>query len=44
MYSQPIYAQHHSAQSTHREDDQIDDDDLLERQRLLAKEPDVPEK
>ena len=44
VYSQPMYAQHHSGQGGHRDDEQIDDDDLIERQKLLAKEPDVPEK
>ncbi len=44
VYDQPIYGQHHSAQTVHKDDDKIDDDDLLERQKLLAKEPDVPEK
>ena len=39
-----MYAQHHAAQTVHREDEKIDDDDLLERQKLLAKEPEVPEK
>jgi len=39
-----MYAQHHSAQNVHNEDEKIDDDDLLQRQKLLAKEPDVPEK
>jgi hypothetical protein len=43
VYDQPIYGQHHSAQTVHKDDDKIDDDDLLERQKLLAKEPDVPE-
>ena len=43
VYDQPMYAQHHSAQSAPSED-KIDDDDLVERQKLLAKEPDVPEK
>ena len=43
-YGQPLYAQHHAAQSVHKEDEQIDDDDLLQRQKLLAKEPEVPEK
>ncbi|CAF1297314.1 unnamed protein product [Adineta ricciae] len=42
VYDQPMYAQHHSAQNAPSED-KIDDDDLVERQKLLAKEPDVPE-
>jgi len=39
-----MYAQHHAAQTSHKDDEKIDDDDLLQRQKLLAKEPDVPEK
>ncbi|CAF3358880.1 unnamed protein product [Rotaria sp. Silwood1] len=42
-YDQPMYAQHHSAQTVHREDKKLDDDDLLQRQKLLAKEPEIPE-
>lgn len=41
---QPMYAQHHSAQLVHKQEEQIDDDDLLQRQKLLAKEPEIPEK
>ncbi len=44
IYDQPFYAQHHSAQSVNRDDEKIDDDDLLQRQKLLAKEPEVAEK
>ncbi|CAF2523217.1 unnamed protein product [Rotaria sp. Silwood2] len=40
---QPMYAQHHSAQTVHKEDKKFDDDDLLQRQKLLAKEPEIPE-
>ncbi len=44
-YDQPMYAQHHSAQPIHKDDEKIDDDDdLLQRQKLLAKEPEIPEK
>lgn len=43
VYDQPMYAQHLSAQNVPSED-KIDDDDLVERQKLLAKEPEVPEK
>jgi CRISPR/Cas system CMR-associated protein Cmr3 (group 5 of RAMP superfamily) len=39
----PIFAQHHSAQMVHKDDDRIDEDDLVQRQKLLAKEPEVPE-
>jgi len=38
-----MYAQHHSAQTIHKDDERLDDDDLLQRQKLLAKEPEVPE-
>jgi len=38
-----MYAQHHSAQTIHKDDERLDDDDLLQRQKLLAKEPDIPE-
>jgi len=41
IYDQPMYAQH---QTAHKEDDKIDDDDILQRQKLLAKEPEIPEK
>ncbi len=27
----------------HKDDERIDEDDLIQRQQLLAKEPDVPE-
>lgn len=39
----PIFAQHHSAQIVHRDDKQIDENDLIQRQKLLAKEPEIPE-
>jgi hypothetical protein len=39
----PIFAQHHSAQIVHKDDERIDEDDLIQRQKLLAKEPEVPE-
>ena len=42
--NQPMYAQHHAAQTVHKDDEKIDDDDLLQRQKLLAKEPEIPEK
>jgi hypothetical protein len=34
----PIFAQHQSAQIVHN-----DEDDLMQRQKLLAKEPEIPE-
>jgi hypothetical protein len=43
VYDQPLYAQYHSAQPIHPNDEKIDDDDLLQRQKLLAKEPEVAE-
>lgn len=43
-YGQPLYAQHHSAQNVHKDDEHIDDEDLVQRQKLLAKEPEIPEK
>ena len=39
----PIFAQHHSAQMVHKDDQRIDEDDLVQRQKLLAKEPEIPE-
>ncbi len=39
----PIFAQHHSAQIVHKDDEYIDKNDLIQRQKLLAKEPEVPE-
>lgn len=39
----PIFAQHHSAQIVHKDDEIIDEDDLIQRQKLLAKEPEIPE-
>lgn len=39
----PIFAQHHSAQIVHKDEERIDEDDLEQRQKLLAKEPEVPE-
>ncbi len=44
VYDQPMYAQHHSAQPLNKDDEKYDDDDLLQRQKLLAKEPEIPEK
>ncbi|CAF1200450.1 unnamed protein product [Adineta steineri] len=41
-YDQPMYAQHHSGQPANT-DEKIDDDDLLQRNKLLAKEPEIPE-
>ena len=35
----PIFAQHHSAQNVRKDDD----NDLIQRQKLLAKEPEIPE-
>lgn len=37
--NQPMYAQ-----TVHKDEEKIDDDDLVQRQKLLAKEPEVPEK
>ena len=39
----PIFAQHHSAQIVHRDDEHINENDLLQQQKLLAKEPEIPE-
>ncbi|CAF0984973.1 unnamed protein product [Rotaria sordida] len=39
----PIFAQHHTAQLVHKDDERIDEDDLIQRQKLLAKEPEIPE-
>ena len=39
----PIFAQNHSEQIVHKDDERIDEDDLIQRQKLLAKEPEVPE-
>ncbi|CAF1381544.1 unnamed protein product [Adineta ricciae] len=39
----PIFAQHHSAQLVHKDDERIDENDLVQRQKLLAKEPEIPE-
>ncbi|CAF0798072.1 unnamed protein product [Adineta steineri] len=39
----PIFAQHHSAQMVHKDDERIDENDLIQRQKLLAKEPEIPE-
>ncbi len=39
----PIFAQHHTAQIVHKDDECIDENDLIQRQKLLAKEPEVPE-
>lgn len=39
----PIFAQHHSAQIVHKDDERIDENDLVQRQKLLAKEPEIPE-
>ncbi len=39
----PMFAQHHSAQLVHKDEEKIDEDDLIQRQKLLAKEPEIPE-
>ncbi|CAF1480526.1 unnamed protein product [Rotaria sp. Silwood1] len=39
----PIFAQHHTAQLVHKDEERIDEDDLVQRQKLLAKEPEIPE-
>ncbi|CAF0730233.1 unnamed protein product [Adineta steineri] len=39
----PMFAQHHSAQLVHKDEERIDEDDLVQRQKLLAKEPEIPE-
>ena len=39
-----VYAQQHSVQIVHRDDDQIDEDDFAQRQKLLAKEPEIAER
>lgn len=39
----PLFAQHHSAQLVHKDEEEIPEDDLEQRQKLLAKEPEVPE-
>lgn len=39
-----MYSQQNSGQTVHREVKELDEDDLLQRQKLLAKEPEVPEK
>ncbi|CAF2526768.1 unnamed protein product [Rotaria sp. Silwood2] len=39
----PIFAQYHTAQLVHKDDERIDEDDLIQRQKLLAKEPEIPE-
>jgi len=44
IYDQPMYAQHHSAQPANKDDEKIDNDDLIQRQKLLASEPEIPEK
>jgi hypothetical protein len=38
-----MFAQHHSAQLVHKDEERIDEDDLIQRQKLLAKEPEIPE-
>ena len=40
---EPIFAQHHSAKLVHKDDEHINEDNLIQRQKLLAKEPEVPE-
>ncbi|CAF3333367.1 unnamed protein product [Rotaria socialis] len=40
---QPMYGQHQSIQTVHKDDRKLDNDDLLQRQKLSAKEPEIPE-
>ncbi len=39
----PIFAQDHSAQVVHKDDENIDENDLIQKQKLLAQEPEIPE-
>ncbi|CAF2749352.1 unnamed protein product [Rotaria sp. Silwood2] len=39
----PIFAQHQTSQIVHQDNEHINEDDLIQRQKLLAKEPEVPE-
>jgi hypothetical protein len=39
-----MHYQHHSAQIVHKDDERIENDDLVPRQKLLAREPELPEK
>ncbi len=41
---QPMHYQHHTAQIVHKDDERTEQDDLVQRQKLSAKEPEVPEK
>ncbi|CAF1117113.1 unnamed protein product [Rotaria sp. Silwood1] len=39
----PIFAQHQTSQIVHKDNENIDENDLIQRQKLLAKEPEIPE-
>ena len=39
----PIFAQFHAAPLMDKDDESIEENDLLRRQKLLATEPDIPE-
>ncbi|CAF3616472.1 unnamed protein product [Rotaria sordida] len=39
----PIFAQHQISQIVHKDNENINEDDLIQRQKLLAKEPEIPE-
>ena len=46
MPSEPpvVYAQQHSVQIVQKDDEQIDEDENAQRQKLLTKESEVPER
>jgi hypothetical protein len=39
-----MYYQHHTAQIVHKDDERIEHDDLVQRQKLSTKESELPEK
>ncbi|CAF1302777.1 unnamed protein product [Adineta steineri] len=41
---QPMYYQHQSGQIVHKDEERQETEELIQRQKLLAKEPEIPEK
>ena len=39
-----MYYQHRSGQIINKDDDTMENEDFIQRQKLLAKDPDIPEK
>ncbi|CAF4292061.1 unnamed protein product, partial [Adineta steineri] len=43
IVDQPMYYQHQSGQIVHKDEERQETEELIQRQKLLAKEPEIPE-